>query len=83
MDNIEEVIGTEQNENKEKTIETITGLIRYGYQEAIDDISKFVSDNCGSEITDYSASILQQKLIDMANNKHLINLDKLSKEIPE
>ena len=66
-----------ENANPE-TIEAITGLIRYGYQEAIDEIKEFIS--CGGILT---FPTLMNKLQEMENTKKQINLDKLKKEIPE
>ena len=58
-------------------LDTFTSLIRYGYQEAIDEIINFVSDNCNSEEL---GGIIQDKLSSMKRTKHQINFQKLQSE---
>lgn len=70
-----------KNNSDPKTIEAITGLIRYGYQEAIDEIREYLIDEFSNR--EPNLLDLSNKLLSMENTKKQINLDKLSKEIPE
>ena len=66
-------------EKNQETMECISGMIRYGYQEAIYEIKEFVQE-CG-DIQNEAFHVLIEKLKYMTENKKNINLEKLQKEI--
>lgn len=70
-------------EEKDKQLEAITRLIRYGFQEALDKISEFVSDNCEKYNYDELCGLIQDYIMKLKKEKHEINLIKLGLEIPE
>ena len=63
-----------------ETMECVSGMIRYGYQEAIDEIQDLV-DLYSKDNDEIPLDYLQDKLTQMKTNKCNINLEKLQKEI--
>lgn len=58
--------------------ENVSPLIRYGYQEAIDELIEWMDDDFNDE--EITIGSIRHKLMSMMDNKRQVNWEKLRKE---